>query len=306
MDPTRPISYRGFNFNTIDSLEDSKQRGCRVDHVWLGDVEVDGYTEKRSLDDGHDASDVFQGMRTIRMVGTLFGESRGALFDRLRAMRAAVNPRLAYDEVPEEKGYLPLLFYEPTEVTGDWDEGVIPLFIKSRAVTGVRTDIEYRGAGGEDSSPLALPYDVTFRAIDPRVYAQNRSEHFINGTAGDITFVNRGTYMAPLNILLVLGAQAAHARTFTFTGAGTTFDLVIPAGDESLVVRFDGMKKVVTSQTADDASTEKLVMDFVSEDLVWPVVPHGDTDASWLIKRDDDTDAEVKVNSLMWFRESFA
>ncbi len=306
-DLTRSIDYglsRIFSFNDVTQDEGtSTQVGCVVDEVTYGEVEVAGYTEKRSLDDGHDATDVYLGRRRITLRGTIYGRSKGDLFDRLREMRYAINPRLAYEESPGDKGYLPLAFWEPTEELATYDEGLLNLMFKARASSGVVTSFRRDAQGGPDASPNSAPYAVTFEAADPRVYARERSTESLSGAEGTLELVNRGGHPAPINLVLVNEADADHAFTFTMTVGGVPMAVTFPAGTGTQVIRVDGYQKVVTLQEEDVERLAQHHLDLSSE---WAAIPRGETSVVWTFLRDDDEDGDLEGNSLLWYRETYS
>lgn len=306
MDLTRPISYplgspREFDFNSLDlGAGTDATDGCSVDHVEMGDVQIVGYTEKAALKDGQDASDVYEGARQITLHGTLYGRTRGALYANLRTMRYAINPRLAYNESPPDRGYLPLAFYEPTDDTSEWPGGLIPMMAKVRAVTGVQVTFDRSASGGNDGQGINLPYSVSFQAKDPRIYALDRVEEYISGASGSPTLINRGGLQVPLNIILVADANASNDRIFTFVGGNTSFSVTIPKGGTPTVMRLDAELRVITMGQDDSevlAADKRSIND-------WPMLDNGINATLWTFKKDDGTDASLKNTSLMWFREA--
>lgn len=305
MDLLRPIRYRGFTFNDVP-LQVTGPRsvgGCTVQSVKLGDVDVAGYTEKRALGTGKDASDVFKGGYRFTIIGTLYGSSRGDLYDRLHSMESACDPELAYGDRPDLKGYCPITFYEPSEHP-DWPDGAIPLFMGVRALSGINHTVQRDGTGNSDDDAIAIPYAVTFEAIDPRKYVTTRQSINISGARGDLILSSRGALSVPLNMLLVMDPQPNTARTFSFVGAGADFDIHVPAGNDTVVVRVDGNQHYVTVQAGE---REVPGMHMRTANAEWPEVPLGDTPCSWTFTRDEGgTDANLRNDSVLFWREAFA
>src|SRR6478735_11548853 len=140
MDLTRDIIYRGVSLNEENIVANSDLRpgagkgiaGCVVDTAQMTDVDVVQYLEKRSQGDGMDSGEPFLGVRRIRLAGTLYDVSRPLVYDRLRDLRAALNPVLAAREEPADMGYRPLYFSWPTSDTVNFgDEGLIDVFVKA-------------------------------------------------------------------------------------------------------------------------------------------------------------------------------
>jgi hypothetical protein len=179
VDTTRDITYRGFTLNDADIQESivggggdgSGIAGCVVDSVQWTDVDVVQWLEKRSQGDGSDAGDVFQGVRRVRMAGTLFAKTKLELWDDLWDLRAALNPVLAQREEPLDRGYRPLYFSVPTNRAADYPSGVIDLQMKALP-RGISHDHGRDASGGLDIQPLSIPWQATFVCKDPGIYAQ--------------------------------------------------------------------------------------------------------------------------------------
>lgn len=174
MDTTRDIIYRGYTLNE-ESLDitggggvGSGISGCKVHSFDLSDVDVVQWTEKRSQADGNDAGDVFLGQRRVRMRGTLYSLSRGAIFDDLSTLRAAFNPVLAQREEPADKGYRPLYFAVPTLRLTDYPTGVIELQVKAMPRAFNQTS-EDDAMGGDDEDALATPWQATLVCAKPDI-----------------------------------------------------------------------------------------------------------------------------------------
>lgn len=177
MDTTRDILYRNVLLNdaavdvniTGGGATGTGITGCVVDSFDLSDVDVIQWNEKRSQHDGNDAGDVFQGMRRIRLSGTLYALTRNLLFDALFALRAALNPVLAQREEPLDHGYRPLYFSVPTNRTADYPSGAIDLLVYAmpRAFQQVTNDDQI---GGTDDDALAVPWQATLLCRDPGIY----------------------------------------------------------------------------------------------------------------------------------------
>lgn len=180
MDTTRDITYRAFVLNDEDITENvtgggadgTGISGCVVDSVQWSDVDVVQWLEKRSQTDGSDAGDVFQGVRRIRMAGTLYATTKLELWDSIWQMRAALNPVLAQREEPLDKGYRPLYFSVPTNDNVNWPEGAIPLMIRALP-RGIDHVHGRDNMGGEDINPLAMPWQASFICRDPGIYVQD-------------------------------------------------------------------------------------------------------------------------------------
>lgn len=176
MDLTRDIIYRAFTLNDSNIITDSDLRpgsarglvGCQVETVHMSDVDVVQWMEKRSQGDGFDTGTPFLGARRIRISGTVYDVTRNLLYDRLKALRAALNPVLAHRDSPADHGFQPLYFSWPTN-DSNFGTGVIDVFVKAlpRATDNMfSTDT----TGGDDLDALAIPWQATFVCADPGIY----------------------------------------------------------------------------------------------------------------------------------------
>lgn len=285
MDLARPVTYRGLNLNNAVGGPGGNNpiQGIRLTRAQYSDVSVHGYTEKRSLDDGFDASDVFIGMRDITLQGEVFARSKAALFDALDALRLKFTPTDAYRESPREQGYLPLGFEVPTLFTTYWPSGYIPRVIYARPAMQPSYAIAMAAMLGRTEDGYSVPFDARLQAKDPRFYLYDDIEVFCAGSGETGTLVNRGNYPAPLNFVLQATAGQTAERTYNFIGMGTSMSVTIPAGTQERIVRVDSIKKVVTLTVGQN---ETLRMDLISfsADTTWPKVPptpEGDSPAGF-------------------------
>jgi hypothetical protein len=266
-----PITYNGVELNTILDTENGVRRGCVVEEFDYGRSQGLGYTEKRSQDDGLDASDVFMGARYIALAGTVFGNTPGDLFDRLQTIRTALTPTIAYDVGQPDYGYIPLQFSMPTEdtafPTGFPDVFVKPLEFRARPVGqpqfSIRRDMGAFAGGGMDGGNAgekggAVSWRATLECKDPRMYV--RPDVWIPFTTAKTgqPVVNRGDYPAPLDILLGINSSAANGR-FEVDIGGSNMVIDLPSLTNA-VVRYSGQLKVLTVETG---GIETLRMDLL-------------------------------------------
>lgn len=304
MDITLPVMYRGITLtggsggpggnNPID--------GFRLTRAQYSNVSVHGYVEKRSLDDGYDASDVYIGMREIELVGEVFAPTKAALFDYLDILRLKFTPTDAYNEDPSNRGYLPLRFSQPTLLTGDWPTGFVERVIYARPSMQPEHTIDFGPIGGRESDGYVVPFRVVLQAKDPRFYAPVPIIEPMSGTSGVGDVRNRGNYPAPVSFELsvdVSGIPVPTARAlpnqynagetlpilgdFIFNGFGTRLRVLFPPSTTPYVIRVDGNLKIGTLITD---SVETLRMDLVTfgADTTWgkvPPTPEGDSPAGY-------------------------
>ena len=159
--------------------------GTEIKRVeWPGVTGV-GYSEKRALADGYDASDVFLSQRQIGLAGAVYGRTRGECWDYLQALIEALTPSAAYDDSPTDRGYLPLDFYVPTANTIDFPDGYIHKMIRARPDRQPSLVFDSDTSGGSDSEALAIPWNALLEARDPRVYFFTPTNTTISATAAE-------------------------------------------------------------------------------------------------------------------------
>lgn len=189
MDTTRPIIFRGFVLNdpTIkDTITPGGQlgkgiQGCVVDSFDPSSVDIVQHMEKRSEADGMDVASVFKGARRLRMAGTLYGKSRGLLYDIYFEWAAALDAVLSQREEPADFGYQPLYFTVPTSRVDDFPDGEIALraLVMPREPTVVWMRDQQ---GGKDTDPLAIPWQASFIMRDPQITGVEPQDYPIDAT----------------------------------------------------------------------------------------------------------------------------
>lgn len=273
MDITRDVTYRGLLLTGADGGPGGNNpiEGIRTTRVRFGDVSVHGYTEKKSLDDGMDASDVFLGTRVVNIRAEVYAADKAGLFDLLDLMRLKFTPTDAYNESPGERGYLPLEFSQATKLTTNWPTGFIDKVLYCRPSMQPEHDIEFAALGEEDGGGYIVPFTARLEAKDPRFYNPLLVEEFISGTSGVGGIRNKGNYPAPLNMVIHSLASQPKGATFGFVGFGSTLKVTIPAGADDRTVRIDSINKVCTLTVGE---TETLRMDLIEflADTTWPKV----------------------------------
>lgn len=307
MDLTKDITYRSFTLNDENILDNivvgasigSGITGCVVDSVDYNDIDVVQFMEKRSLEDGMDVGDVFKGARRVRMAGTLYGLSRPALYDALDDFRAALDPVLAQADEPADKGYQPLYFSTPTLRVAEFPTGYIDkrLLVLPRAVGYM---IQRDSLGGDTEDPLAIPWQATFVARDPRIMGRDEQDYTFTAGAPHTdagTLVNRGNHYAVLNMLIEVTSAGG---TISVQAGTSVFTITIPASTGNRIIRLKGADKIIT---VEENSVEVTDMDMIAftGDNTWPQVQPGSTGYSVTF-----TGVTVVAGSHMWFWETYA
>jgi hypothetical protein len=317
MDTQRDVTYRTFLLNDSNIRENIDPgtgigkgiTGSVIDSWDFSDVDVVQFLEKRSQQDGMDAGPPTLGGRRLRTAGTLYGKTRNLLYDGYWDLRKALSPVLALLDEPADMGYQPLYFSVPTNrqddavvadsggQTAGYPSGVIDLRLlalpKASQVVWQRDQ-----QGGPDSASLAIPWQASFLMKDPNIYAQSPQDYNLGTTTGTRTgnLVNRGTYIALLNMLMVVGSQAG---TITIQlGGATNFVITVPASTGNRTIRVKGQEKVITFE---ENSIETLRQGSIPMNMSWPVIPSGVSAYTVTF-----TGVTPQTGSHLWFWETFA
>ena len=276
-----PVRYRGVDLNTVNLAVGGRKVGCLLEEFDWGNVPGLGYVEKRAQDDGYDASDVFLGMRVIRLQGTVYGADPADVQDRLQVIRTIMTPTVAYAADAPRYGYLPLEFSIPTNLTADFPLGYRDVELRARP-RGQPTFVWRRDAGmGRGEEPNrggAIMWQALLDCRDPRLYVRPDIWHYFSGASGP-TLKNRGDYPAPLDILLNIPANAAtsaSARVDITDGDGNTLRLKVPQSASAQVLRWSGTLKVATLEVGSVESLRQDLRQFLtnSDRLVVPPGSH--------------------------------
>lgn len=301
MDLSRPVSYRGLDLNSPTFSTDGQTlSGYIIDSVEWAPVAGIGYTEKRAQSDGLESSDVYLGQRRVTIRGTIFGETRGELFDRKAMLVAAFTPTGAFAVSPGEKGYLPLYYEEPTE-EGAFPNGFRSLFINARPVAQPSFVLVRDSSGGAAGRGGSLPYVVTVECIDPRVYGDPMAYTVLadGSTSGSGNFTNRGDYPAPLNLAIDMPA-ARQAGQVDFTAGLSTARIIIPDSTADQLFLLDGYKKVLTVLSNDVEVLRMDLLSFLAEGS-FPLIQPGTSAYSY-----SSTGPAMGPASRAWYYEAWA
>lgn len=309
-DTTRPITYRGVNLNDAATDADTKRIvGNMVEEVrWFG-VSGVSYTEKRAQEDGNDSADVYDGPRRVQVSGVTYGSTRGDMYDRAQALRAAFTPTLAYDDAPEQRGYQPFAFEEPTENLADFEDGFKSLFVMVRPVAQPDALINRDRTGSTDLKGGGLPWTVVLEAEDPIRYVSPETVIEFSGTGDgeDVGFAmaNRGDYPSPIEITLLIPPAAdpedPETGDFRFLGFGADIHLEFTTGEDELNILYEARDRLVYLVDEDGVKTLALEMLTVDTEVMAPKVLPGGGTANWSM----DGLSTAWSGTLHWF-ESFA
>ena len=133
MDLSAVITYNGLSINTVaQSAGGRPSTGFAVESFEPIPPDAVGYTEKRALQDGLDASDVYLGGRLFRTVVTAYGSTKGHFWDKSQDLFEAFNARIAFDADSANRGFLAFDFFQPTADLVTWPTATFPSGIPMR------------------------------------------------------------------------------------------------------------------------------------------------------------------------------
>ena len=276
-----PVRYNGFNLNTTELAgTNGKRRGALLEVFDYGTSRGIGYTEKRSQDDGLDASDVYMGGRLITLAGTVYGEDEADLNDLLQGVRTALTPTSAYAFDRDDYGYIPLEFELKTK---DPRFGEGKRLVEYRARPLMQPQFTLRRDGGSapgagDEFGMAVSYQSQLECKDPRLYVRPDTWMYWNTAQTAVPILNRGDYPAPLDILLHINASTATSRVEIDIG-GSNLSIACPSLATNAIVRYSGELKVLTLDNASGGAADVLRMDLLTfrNNTTHPkVMPSGD------------------------------
>lgn len=220
VDLTNTVCYNGYCFGFDFPAGGGPGQGSYIRRINLSAIEAVGYADKRALQDGFDAADVFLGRRTIQIDGAVYGSSRGAAFDELSELKAAFHPVDAFEQDTTNLGFLPLTFFRPTADIVTWPESAypsgIPLQVYCRPSQPVIEEYIRQQTGGVDEKGMAINPTAHLWARDPRLYLQTAQSVAISASTSTLTY--RGDY------------ESWPIVSFTMTAAGNSACQIVIAG----------------------------------------------------------------------------
>lgn len=306
MDPTEDAAYRGFQLNDA-VIVNGKLVGCQLSSVLWAGVRGVGYTEKRAQDDGLDAADVFLGARHLRLTGSLYGATRADLFDRKQDLLTAFTPTLAYLDEPDDRGYVPLTFREPTANLIDFASGFKDLQVYMRPLAQPDLTINRDAIGGIAARGGGLQWSVDLEARDPRRYLQVPQEMALT-TTGDTFMPNRGDYPAPLIFDLAFASVGSGdpdygTKVFHFIGLNSEITITCPALVDTVARYIFDVRDNLLYETKDGVTTLRMdLVTIAAEDL--PRVPPTGGRALWSLTK-GGVDFSAVTGAVRWY-EAFA
>ena len=222
MDLSAAITYNGVTALPPSVSPSTPRNGIEFESVDISDETVDEYLSRRALQDGMDVSDVYLGMRTVRIQGAVYGTTSGQAFDNLQTVLHGYSPTVAYAADTANKGFLAFAFQQPTISTSVWTAGSIPLQFYLRPLAPPRYTINRARTADTNARGFSIPWSVQMIARDPRKYAQT-AQSVILATASSTIIPHRGDY--PTLPVITMTITSAGSSAFTVFVDGTSVNV---------------------------------------------------------------------------------
>jgi hypothetical protein len=295
MDLSKAVSYNNFEINTVVAgAGGAPTSGFRVESFQPIPPDAVGHVEKRALQDGLDASDVYLAGRLFRLIVTPYGTSKGDFWDKAQELMSTFNARVAYESNTAIKGFLHFDFYQPTADISTWPTSTypsgIPMRYYMRTVSSPEYVIERDRDGGDGARGHSKPFTITLLARDPRKYLQETQEVSITSSTQTVTY--RGDYPTFPIITFSLTNTGNSAFTLQVNGRSLVMDTTsLSTG----TIEIDFARRTLIGQASGDskyALVTSTAEGFFSE-----------IDVGSTYRRDNGTGIS---SSTMTFREAFA
>ena len=151
------VSYNGWA-NSLTTRAGAPSDGWQILRANVSPIGVTQYLDKKALQDGMDANDVYENARQINLIVGVYGSTKGSFWDNLQTLLSAFNPTIAYNADTANVGFIALDFFQPTADISTWPTSTyphgIPLRFYGRPAALPRYAIERKAtSGGERGLP---------------------------------------------------------------------------------------------------------------------------------------------------------
>ena len=228
MDINGSIGYNGLTASApAGAAGGAPYTGYVVNEVDFSGIDVVQYLDKRAIQEGVDAADIYLGGRHGRVIMGVYGSSEGHSFDQLSAALAAFDPILAYNADSAAIGFLPLTYLRPTADISTWPTstypGGIPLQMYVRPMRPPRYVIVREQTGGIVTLGFSIRLDIDMLAKDPRQYLQSQQAVSISTSTATATY--RGNFPTWPIVQFTMSAAGDSAMVFAVAGGLLTINL---------------------------------------------------------------------------------
>jgi hypothetical protein len=202
MDLGKAITWADINLNSVTLAPTGQpMSGYKVEKIVVSPPPLTQYVEKRALNEGLVASDVYLGGRNIMAIVTAYGTSAGDFWDKTQALARVMSAplrRLAAVDDDEEntEGFGYLSFYQPTMSTGvgQWPTSAYPNGIPlAYEVRPLQMSYELERQHDDSDGPMSKSFDMNWIARDPRkIHTTYASAVSVSGASTSLAY--RGDY----------------------------------------------------------------------------------------------------------------
>lgn len=221
------ITYNGWTNTLTRAAGGVPADGWEIIRADISPIGVTQYLDKKALQDGMDAYDVYENARQVNLVVGVYGSTKGSFWDNLQTFLAAFNPVLAYNADTANLGFLSLAFYQPTAITGTWSTASypngIPMQLYCRPSAPPSYDIPKAATSGDANKGLATNATLQLICRDPRKYLQTQASQVVTLSANTAT--NRGDYPTWPIFTFSLSASGNSSLTLTVGGGSVFIDM---------------------------------------------------------------------------------
>lgn len=244
----RPISYNGWTASLARAAGGRPSSGYVVDSVEPSRVGAVGYIDKRAIQDGLDANDIYLGGRDFSLVVTAYGSTWGDFWDKTQSLLAAFSPTLALAADSANAGFLAFDFIQPTANISSWPLSTnpygTPMRYYLRPVSPPSYTLKRDELGGDESQGISRTFNLNLVARDPRKYAQTETSYAI--TTSTQTGTYRGDYPTKPIITFSVTAIGSAAFTLNVNGIANVLNLSFVSSGS---FTFDYGKKTLVDNT---------------------------------------------------------
>ncbi len=232
--------YNGYTLN--QHIGGSKKDIVEVNSVRV-QTQVQHIREPREYESGLEVYGAFKRGKLLIPQGVIRASTWGALYDRIEEVAAAFDPDAVSRDNPDTYGFLPYDFDVPTADTVNFPTGLMPCRYYVRAEEAFEPPIsQYAG--------LAVPFNLTLLAKDPRRYLQATSQLTGSGAADNSIAT---VWSWPTLTMAMTGAGSATFAIANAEAVGTlTLDLSGCVNGDSVAV--DMERRTITKNGVETPS----------------------------------------------------
>jgi hypothetical protein len=210
VDLSGAISFNGWSNTFTRGSGGLPADGWEVLSADVSPVNVTQYFDKKALQDGMDANDVYENARTVSLIIGVWGSTSARYWDNVQTVLAAFNPVLAFNADTANLGFLPLKFVQPSVNTA-WAGAGIPMQFYARPSSLPRYSVS-KTATASGAHGLSGEVTVSLVCRDPRKYLQSATTYRISASfLSNLTY--RGDYNSYPIVTFSLSATGASNAT---------------------------------------------------------------------------------------------